>query len=351
VNTERKVTVAAAQVAPVFLNREACVSRAEQVIAEAATHGARLVVFPEAWLPGFPIWTDAGLRWEDPFSKRAFAQLHRNAVEVPSPATDALCRAARRHRIYVVMGMNERDTRFSHGTLFNSLLYISDQGDILGVHRKLVPTHTERVIWGQGDGSGLHVFDTAIGRLGGLICWENWMPLARFAMHAKGEQIHVAVWPEMPEMYHVASRSYAFEGRCYVITVGTFLPLSAVGDEVEAAEVIRDLAARGTDPSMILSGNSAVVGPDGSWVAEPVHGREAMVYAELDLNRIAEEQLSLDSAGHYNRPDVFRLEVDESPRDQLIRRIDSAGVNTAEGPMTRRPERLRSADSPERAEE
>jgi len=247
-------TVAVAQVAPVFLDLADSLRRAEEAIAEAARAGARLVAFAETWLPGYPSWADVGIPWEGAAAKAAFARLHRNAVEVPGPATEALCRAARRHRVHVVMGMTERDARFSRGTLYNSLLYVSDAGEVLGVHRKLVPTHSERVIWGRGDGSGLHVLETPLGRLGGLICWEHWMPLARFAMHAKGEQIHVAAWPDLPEIHHVASRSYAFEGRCYVLCAGMYLPLDAVPHEVEVREELARVAAENPDPSLVLWG-------------------------------------------------------------------------------------------------
>jgi predicted amidohydrolase len=147
--------------------------------------------------------------------------LNSNAVEVPSPAVDALCRAAKKAGAVVAMGMTERDSRSSRGTLYNSILYISGRGEVLGVHRKLMPTHAERIVWGQGDGSTLHVFETSVGRVGGLACWEHWMPLTRFAMHAKGEQIHVAAWPEVgdSELHRFATRHYAFEGRCFALCV------------------------------------------------------------------------------------------------------------------------------------
>jgi predicted amidohydrolase len=306
--------VAVAQIAPVFLDLAASLRRAEEAIAEAARAGARLVAFPETWLPGYPSWADVGIPWEGTAAKHAFARLHRNAVEVPGPVTEALCRTARRHRVHVVMGMTERDGRFSRGTLYNSMLFVSGAGEILGVHRKLVPTHSERVIWGAGDGSTLHVFDTELGRIGGLICWEHWMPLARFAMHAKGEQIHVAAWPDLPEIHQVASRSYAFEGRCYVLCAGLYLPLDDVPADLEVRDALERVAADNPDPSLVLWGGSGILGPDGEWIAGPVVGREEIVYAEVDLDRIAAEQQALDAAGHYHRPDVFSVTVDETPR-------------------------------------
>ncbi len=310
-------TAAAVQVAPIFLDRDATVEKAVSLIDEAAHAGARLVVFPETWLPGYPAWIFGAAGWDDAHSKKAFARLHRNAIQVPSPTTDALCRAAKRHGVYVVMGINERDAAFSTGTLYNSLLYISDQGAILGVHRKLVPTHAERIIWGQGDGSTLHVFDTAIGRLGGLICWEHWMPLARFALHAKGEQIHVAAWPEGPELHHLASRHYAFEGRCFVVCAASYLTTAHLPADFELPEAMGAAGDFGQEPGVILPGGSGLIGPDGAWIAGPVAGQETIVYGQIELARIAEEQQALDAAGHYNRPDIFHLTIDERPRRQV----------------------------------
>jgi predicted amidohydrolase len=206
--------------------------------------------------------------------------------------------------------MTERDTDTVGGSLYNSLLYISAEGAILGVHRKLMPTHAERIVWGQGDGSGLLVVETGVGRVGGLICWEHWMPLERFAMHAEREEIHVAAWPEVgdPEMHRFASRHYAFEGRCFAICVmgasmtadslpeGFELPqaMGAADDFIEATSAS---APRGT----------TIFAPDGTVVAEAPAGPETIVYGDLDLGRIAEEQQSLDVVGHYNRPDIFDL--------------------------------------------
>jgi nitrilase len=304
--------VAIAQVAPRFLDLDGSLDRAEVAVKRAGAAGARLVVFGETWLPGYPVWADRGIPWEDEATKAAFARLHRNAVEIPGPAVHRLAAAAREHEMHVVIGVNERDPRFSRGTLYNTLLFLSDRGEVLGAHRKLVPTHSERVIWGRGDGSTLVVADTPLGRIGGLICWEHWMPLARFAMHAKGEQVHVAVWPDAPENHHLASRSYAFEGRCFVVCAAGFLTLDDVPDDVPVRGVLEEIAEDG----VLLPGGSGVIGPDGAWIAGPVEG-EALVVAEIDLERIAEEQQALDAAGHYHRPDVFRVVVDETARTPI----------------------------------
>jgi predicted amidohydrolase len=302
---EDSFTAAVVQASPVYLDRDATVAKAVRLIEEAAGEGARLVAFPETWIPGYPSWIYHAAQWNEPRSKRTFARLQRNSVEVPSAATHELCRAAREAGVHLVVGINELEG----GTIYNSLLFVSDAGEILGVHRKLVPTHAERIVWGRGDGSTLHVFDTPLGRLGGLVCWEHWMPLARFAMHAKGEQIHVAVWPDADDVHHLASRHYAFEGRCYVLCVGSYSTARDLPDDFELADA---MGVSGDD--VLCHGGSGIIGPDGRWLAGPVDGREAILYAELDLARIAEEQQALDTAGHYNRPDVFRLAVDERPQ-------------------------------------
>jgi predicted amidohydrolase len=327
------VRVAAVQAAPAFLDREATIAKAVALVEEAAAAGARLVAFPETWVPGYPAWIFSAAGWDDPAAKRAFGRLVRNAVEVPSEATDAICRAARAAGAFVVLGMTERDADSSGGTLYNSLLYVSDRGEILGVHRKLMPTHAERIVWGQGDGSTLHVFDTAVGRVGGLACWEHWMPLARYAMHAKGEQIHVAAWPEVgdPELHRFATRHYAFEGRCYALCViGATLTKEHVPPDFELPEALGAADDFAASAGGEIAGTT-VFAPDGTVVASAPAGVETIVYADLDLDRIAEEQQALDVAGHYNRPDVFELRVDERPRRPVHWLRDQAAPAAEEG--------------------
>lgn len=305
-------TVAAVQAAPVFLDAAATVERAARLIQEAAANGARLVVFPETWLPGYPSWIYGTLGWDNKTAKRLYARLHRNAVTIPGPETQALGRAAKAAGVTVVIGVHERDTEYSTGTLFNSLLTFAGTGELLGAHRKLMPTHAERIVWGRGDGSTLHVYDTPLGRLGGLICWEHWMPLGRYAMHAKGEQIHVAVWPDVPDAHELASRHYAFEGRCWVICSGTYMTVEDLPPDIEAPESF----ARNRD-GVILGGGSGIIGPDGRWSVGPIREAQDLVFGEIDLARIPEEQLAFDAVGHYNRPDVFQLTVDERPQRQV----------------------------------
>jgi nitrilase len=331
-------TAAAVQIAPVYLDRDASVEKAAEIIAEAAANGATLVAFPESWLPGYPAWIYGRAGWEDGVSKDIFARLHRNAVEVPGPATDRLCQAARQAKTNVVMGLHEVDHEFTHGTLYNSQLFISDQGEIAGLHRKLMPTHAERIIWGQGDGSGLVVAGMSVGRVGGLICWEHWMPLARYALHAQGEQVHVAAWPDAPEIEQVANRSYAFEGRCYVICAASWLTMGDVPDDFEAPEALSaSINPAGGDQgaAILMPGGSSIVAPDGEIIAGPVYNKETILYGEIDLSRIPREYQAMDTAGHYNRPDIFDVRVDRSPRRPITwtgRSAAAAGGSSAAGP-------------------
>lgn len=300
--------VAAVQAAPVFLDRDATVEKGCALIAEVAAAGARLAVFPETWIPGYPVWTNADSRWNYGPSKKLYGLLYRNAVEVPGPAVDRLREAARRNGIAVVMGINER---IATGTLYNSMLFIERDGTLLGVHRKLVPTYHERMVWGRGDGSTLSVYDSSVGRLGGLVCWEHWMPLARYALYAQGEQVHAAVWPSAPETFLLSCRAMAFEGRSYVVAAASYFTKSMLPVGFPLAKEMEQLSEH------LCLGGSAVIGPDARFIAGPVYDCETIVYADIDLNRIAEEKELLDVAGHYSRPDVFNLSLNRRPMQPL----------------------------------
>jgi predicted amidohydrolase len=297
-----KFTAAAVQAEPVFLDRDATVEKARGLIAEAGAAGAKLIVFPETWIPTYPWWIgSAGV-----FSARAYADLWKNAVEVPSPATDALGDAARAAGAYVVLGINERDLA-SRGTIYNTLLYLGPDGDVLHKHRKLIPTFTERTVWGFGDGSDLHVLQTPLGRLGGLICWEHEVTLAKYALYAQGEQVHCATWPAYSSQNaHIdfGMRQYAFEGACFVI--------SACGVRSDAT-LTKDFGGGKAE----ANGGSAIVAPNGAYLAGPVYDREEILYAEIDLEAAIREKHSRDVAGHYARPDVFRLVVNTEPKPAI----------------------------------
>ena len=299
-----KIKVAAIQAAPVYLDLNASLEKAVRLIGEAAVQGAKLIAFPETWLPGYPAWLDCCrdvALWDYPPVKKVFARLMGNSVMVPGTITEALAQAAREHAVVVNITVNERITEGAgRGTLFNTMLTFDANGQLLNAHRKIMPTYTERLVWGKGDGKSLQAVATAAGRVGGLICWEHWMPLARQAMHEAGEEIHIAAWPQVKEMNLIASRHYAFEGRCFVIATGAVMKASELPNELEPIARLQE-----NPDSLVLHGGSAIIAPDGSLLAGPVFEEETILTAELDFSRIAEESLTLDVTGHYARPDIF----------------------------------------------
>jgi predicted amidohydrolase len=302
------VKVAAIQAAPVYMDLRASLEKAQRLIGEAATEGAHLVAFPETWLPGYPAWLDCCrdvALWDHGPVKKVFARLMENSVVVPGPVTDALAETARAHEVALNISVHERVIHGAgRGTLYNTMLTFGRDGSLLNRHRKLMPTYTERMIWGQGDGGGLESVETGAGRVGGLICWEHWMPLARHTLHVSGEDIHVAAWPQVKEMHMVASRHYAFEGRCFVIASGAIMKASELPAELEPVASLKEGPGQ-----MVLAGGSAIIGPDGALLAGPVFGEETILTSEIDLSRIKEESLTLDVTGHYSRPDIFDLKV------------------------------------------
>ncbi len=313
------VSVAIIQCAPVFLDLKASVEKAITLAEGAARNGARVVAFGETWLPGYPAWldycSDVAL-WDHAPSKEVFACLRQNSVVVPGAETERFAEFAGNHKLTLVIGVNERvETGPGNGTLYNSLLTFSPDGRLANHHRKLVPTYTERLVWGQGDGGGLESVATPYGRVGGLICWEHWMPLARQAMHNAGEHIHVAVWPTVHEMHQIASRHYAFEARCFVLASGLVMRVKDLPAELRATTGL----ASNSD-AFLLRGGSAIIGPDGKYVVEPVYEQETIVTAQLDLNAVDREKMTLDVSGHYSRPDVFDLQI----RSPLSRPYPSA---------------------------
>ena len=288
-------------------------ARTAELAREAANAGAQLIVFPETWIPGYPAWLDVSrdaALWDHAPVKAVFARVADNSVAVKGAAFEALRAIARDVGATLVLGISERvDTGPGRGTLYNSLVTIGPDGRLLNHHRKLMATYTERLVWGAGDVEGLSVVDTPAGRVGGLICWEHWMPLARQALHEAGEDIHVAVWPTVKEMHQVASRHYAFEGRCYVLAAGALMRASALPPELEAHPGII------THPDQwVLRGGSAIIGPDGAYVQAPVYDEERVLVAELDLGRIREESMTLDVTGHYHRPELFEFRALRSGR-------------------------------------
>jgi predicted amidohydrolase len=282
-------------------------------IREARDAGASLVVFPETWLPGYPVWLDVCrdvALWDHEPVKRVFRRMAEESVVIPGPVTETVAAAARETGVVVVIGVTERvDAGRAHGTLYNAALTFDADGRLVNHHRKLVPTYTERMVWGLGDADGLRAVETKAGRVGALICWEHWMPLARQTMHDSGEDIHVALWPTAHDMLQVASRHYAFEGRCFVLAAGSLMRASALPRELEphAGKV------RSAD-DWVLRGGSAIIGPDGRYVVEPCFDRAGLIVHDIDLGRVREERMTLDVSGHYHRPELLKLDVTRSTR-------------------------------------
>lgn len=305
---KRPARVAIAQFEPVYLDKNASLDKAVEVIKRAKEQNADLVVFGETWLPGYPAWLDVchhAALWDHAPTKQLFARMRQNSILIPGPETARLYEIAADLRITVVMGVSERvDSGPGNGTLYNSLLTFTSNGELGNHHRKLVPTYTERMVWGNGDGSGLTLVKTQGFRIGGLICWEHWMPLARMALHNAGECIHVAVWPTVHELHQLASRHYAFEGRCFVLAVGLLMQRADLPGELSPGSSAQNVSGR-----WVERGGSAIIAPDARYVVEPVFEREELIIADLDLSEIDQEVMTLDVSGHYARPDVFTFET------------------------------------------
>ena len=305
IDMNNEFKIAAAQLTPVFLNKEKTVEKACAAIAEAGKNGAKLIVFPEAFISGYPDWV-----WLIPNSKGAelnelYLKLVENAVSIPDKTTDKICKAAKSANINVVLGMHERNSETSGASLYNSLLFISENGEILGKHRKLIPTGGERLIWAQGDGSTLKSYDTSVGKLGGLICWENFMPLVRNAMYENGTQILAApTWDKSPN-WQLSMQHIAREGGIFIVSSCMALKTHDIPDKYD----FKKLYPEGRE--WINTGNSCIIGPNGKIIAGPLEAEEGILYADIDLNEIITAKRMFDVVGHYSRPDVFNFSVNK----------------------------------------
>jgi len=295
--------IAAAQLSPVFLNKDKTVDKACKAILEAGGNGAELIVFPEAFIPGYPDWV-----WLIPNSKasdlnKLYIKLVENSMSIPDDITAKLCKAAKSAKINVVIGMHEINSETSSASLYNSLLFIDNKGEILGKHRKLIPTGGERLIWAQGDGRTLKAYDTSVGKLSGLMCWENYMPLARNAVYENGTQILASpTWDKSPNwlnsMQHIAR-----EGGLFVISTCMALKVEDIPDEYEFKKLYPD------GREWINTGNSCIISPNGKILAGPLESKEDILYADIDLQDIVAAKRMFDVVGHYSRPDVFSFSL------------------------------------------
>jgi len=312
-NPSDPFTVAVVQAAPVFLDREATVAKACELIREAGSKGARLVVFPESFIPTYPDWVWAIPAGEESLLGQLYAEFLAQSIDIPGHDTLRLGEAAREAGAWVALGVSERNGEASGASLYNTLLYLDDQGNVCGKHRKLVPTGGERLVWSQGDGSTLAVYDTPMGKIGGLICWENYMPLARYSLYAWGVRLYLAPTWDRGEAWLATLRHIAREGRVTVLSSGMLLRKTDLPDRLDLKQ--RFYASPG---EWINRGDSAIVGPDGDFLAGPLRDREGILYAQVDPSQIGSKWM-LDVAGHYARPDVFELTIHQEPRPLIAR--------------------------------
>ncbi len=303
---QHELKVALAQIAPVWLNKKATIEKVENVLLEAAAEKTELIVFGEALLPGYPFWlayTD-GASWDLKINKELHAHYTRNAVQIEAGDLDGICKLAKENKMAIYLGIIERARDRGGHSLYCSLAFVDEKGGIRSVHRKLQPTYDERLTWAPGDGNGLKVHALKQFTVGGLNCWENWMPLPRASLYGQGENLHVAVWPGNENNTRDITRFIARESRSYVISVSSLMRKDDFPNDTPHLGNILKKA-----PGVLANGGSCIAGPDGEWIKEPVLDKEGLIYQTLDFNRVLEERQNFDPAGHYARPDVTRLVV------------------------------------------
>ncbi len=308
------VKVAVVQAAPVLFDREKTIQKACNLVADAAGQGAKVVLLPEAFVPAYPhglsFGTVVGNR--TPAGRLLWQRYWDNTIEVPSADTKMLGKAARDADIYLAIGVIERDRDYGGGTLYCTVLYFGPNGQLLGKHRKLKPTGSERLIWGEGDGSTLTVIQTEYGKIGGLICWENYMPLARMAMYAKGVGIYLAPTADARDTWQATMRHIALEGRCFVLGCNQYVTKQMYPGDLEGIEELAEL------PDVMCRGGSVIVSPMGEILAGPLWDEEGILIADIDLAEITRGKLDFDVVGHYARSDIFQLKINEKSLKPVV---------------------------------
>lgn len=303
---DTRLSVGLAQIAPVWLDRDATIDKVSSWIEKAANEGCALVVFGEALIPGYPFWVERteGAKFESELQKTLYAHYVNQSVSLDDGDLEKICAAARNNSIAVYVGVMERAGDRGGHSLYCSMVFIDANGVVGSVHRKLMPTHEERLVWAIGDGNGLRTHKIGAFTAGGLNCWENWLPLARASLYAQGEDLHVAIWPGSDKNTEEITRFIARESRSYVISVSGLMRESDIGADLPVSDLLIDAA-----DDVMANGGSCVAAPNGDWLLEPQAGDESLYIVELDHNKVLEERHSLDVAGHYSRPDVTRLVV------------------------------------------
>ena len=306
--------VALAQISPVWLDKEKTRAKIETSIQDAAKENCELIVFGEALLPGYPFWLalTGGAEWNTKVNKELYAHYARNAIQIEAGELDGICELAISNNIAIYLGIIERAKNRGGHSLYCSLVYINQKGEIKSVHRKLQPTYDERLAWAPGDGNGLQVHELKEFTVGGLNCWENWMPLPRTALYGLGENLHIAVWPGSDHNTKDITRFIARESRSFVISVSSLMTRNDFPkDTPHVAEILEKA------PEILANGGSCIAGPDGEWIVEPVVDKEGLIIQTIDFNRVYEERQNFDVVGHYSRPDVTKLMVNRE-RQQII---------------------------------
>ena len=303
---EHNLKVALAQISPIWLDKAATLQKIEATIQEAVKEKAELIVFGEALLPGYPFWLalTEGAKWDLKVNKELHAHYVRNSIQIELGELGSICKLAKENEIAIYLGIMERAKNRGGHSIYASLVYINQNGEIKSVHRKLQPTYDERLTWAPGDGNGLQVHPLKQFTIGGLNCWENWMPLPRTALYGQGENLHVAVWPGSDHNTRDITRFIARESRSYVISVSSLMQKTDFPKDTPHLDKILEQA-----PDILANGGSCIASPDGEWIIEPVLHKEGLICETLDFNRIYEERQNFDPVGHYSRPDVTKLIV------------------------------------------
>tara|TARA_B100000787_G_scaffold169695_1_gene161806 strand:+ start:48858 stop:49814 length:957 start_codon:yes stop_codon:yes gene_type:complete len=300
------LSVALAQISPVWLNKERTIQKIENAIREAASQRSELIVFGEALLPGYPFWIGLtnGAEWNSSVQKEIHAHYIQNSITIEKGELDTICRLAKEYNIAIYLGIIERAQNRGGHSIYASLVYINQKGIIKSVHRKLQPTYDERLTWAPGDGHGLKVHPLKNFTVGGLNCWENWMPLPRAALYGQGENLHIAAWPGSDHNTKDITRFIARESRSFVISVSSLMTKSDFPEDTPYFDKIVKNA-----PETLVNGGSCIAGPDGEWLLEPIINKEGLFYKTLDFSKVLQERQNFDVAGHYSRPDVTKLHI------------------------------------------